>query len=559
MDILDPTDDRDSGRRKGPVCGEDNCRSKYYEEGDDGYLYCQNGHRKGTLVIGDDENDFSGPARRTVTRKRKEEDFGKQQQYYKGREALTLYLQSLQLILRHQIHFLVHTKSLPEDLEPIIHDLWTLRILSLEPKIATSQEYSSDSQTHDVSDTETSDTGNPLRPRLREKKLSRTPGLMDALALCYLGCLTLRLPITPGDFYTWTSHEQMPYKRAIRLLPRNMRNKLPASYHASLDPTTLLRFERFYTTVTDVSFALQQTYGIPWPPLNHPPLLLRMLQELALPLEIYDATVRIARILGFDFAISFPDHQGRKERSKRLSLHHIPEAQLLSALIVSVKLFYPFSCSSSLTKPIHPRTASEPSALTIPWRDWSHKLSSGIQGAETSTARAPYSIENLENLDEKAVFDMDVWQLDQFLDFYQDSFISTDPVDQRDTYRTALYELFPLDAIPAASSSPDTRKPGGRAEKEMLEVVKAVHKGFGVQKVVKGKDGGVDVRRAGEEYESWKRVEEVPEDARVFFERAARVVGMEVGMVVLGVWMTERGLEKWVRRKREGGRMEEGV
>jgi hypothetical protein len=32
---------------KGPVCGVENCRSRLYEEGEDGYLYCQNGHRQG--------------------------------------------------------------------------------------------------------------------------------------------------------------------------------------------------------------------------------------------------------------------------------------------------------------------------------------------------------------------------------------------------------------------------------------------------------------------------------------------------------------------------------
>jgi len=33
-------------KTKGPVCGIENCRSKRYEEGEDGYHYCQNGHRQ---------------------------------------------------------------------------------------------------------------------------------------------------------------------------------------------------------------------------------------------------------------------------------------------------------------------------------------------------------------------------------------------------------------------------------------------------------------------------------------------------------------------------------
>lgn len=44
------------GRVKGPVCGVENCRSRRYEEGEDGYLYCQNGHRKGVCrALGENE------------------------------------------------------------------------------------------------------------------------------------------------------------------------------------------------------------------------------------------------------------------------------------------------------------------------------------------------------------------------------------------------------------------------------------------------------------------------------------------------------------------------
>jgi RNA polymerase I-specific transcription initiation factor RRN7 len=39
------------GRVKGPICGVENCRSRTYEENDDGYLYCQNGHRKGVSWV----------------------------------------------------------------------------------------------------------------------------------------------------------------------------------------------------------------------------------------------------------------------------------------------------------------------------------------------------------------------------------------------------------------------------------------------------------------------------------------------------------------------------
>jgi RNA polymerase I-specific transcription initiation factor RRN7 len=53
---------------------------------------------------------------------------------FKGREAFDLYLQCYQLILRHQIWFMVHSNGLPTEREvrlgalriPSIPDLWLL-------------------------------------------------------------------------------------------------------------------------------------------------------------------------------------------------------------------------------------------------------------------------------------------------------------------------------------------------------------------------------------------------------------------------------------------------
>ncbi|KAF2472898.1 uncharacterized protein BDR25DRAFT_302497 [Lindgomyces ingoldianus] len=63
----------DSARTSGPICGIENCRSRVYEEGEDGYLYCENGHRKGELVVGQDDDDFTTAARQK-TRAQNPED-----------------------------------------------------------------------------------------------------------------------------------------------------------------------------------------------------------------------------------------------------------------------------------------------------------------------------------------------------------------------------------------------------------------------------------------------------------------------------------------------------
>jgi hypothetical protein len=48
------------GPTKGPRCGIENCRSRLYEEGEDGYLYCGNGHRKGVSWCAVSDSEISG-------------------------------------------------------------------------------------------------------------------------------------------------------------------------------------------------------------------------------------------------------------------------------------------------------------------------------------------------------------------------------------------------------------------------------------------------------------------------------------------------------------------
>jgi RNA polymerase I-specific transcription initiation factor RRN7 len=59
----------DARRTKGPICGIENCRSRSYEEGEDGY-------EEQGLVRGADDEDNHMSAARKVTRKQKDEDEG---------------------------------------------------------------------------------------------------------------------------------------------------------------------------------------------------------------------------------------------------------------------------------------------------------------------------------------------------------------------------------------------------------------------------------------------------------------------------------------------------
>jgi RNA polymerase I-specific transcription initiation factor RRN7 len=434
--------------------------------------------------------------------------------------------------LRHQIWFLIREKGLPAELETVVQDLWTLRILQLENKIGSSQGYESQSDAYSATEeSESESEAGILRRRIRDKKLKRTPTLIDSLALCYLGILTLRLPVTPGDIHSWLTNEKLAYMRAIKLVPPAMREKLPASYHAILDPRTILSYERFYSVVNDLKFSLQKEYGIVWPSLNHPLLLFRLLKDLALPLELYDATVRLAQYLGFDF--TFPT-----DIQTRLGVRHLPEAQLIACLVVSVKLFYPFDDTQRF-----PQTSSEPAAVAMDWDHWYRQVSTA--NPRTRSGIRLYTPEELMNLQEKDAFSMSGEQLDQYLAWYQDSFIEHTVDDQSadSVYRNALYELFPVDGDPASKWADEL--PANLSPQERLDIVKAVHSAQKPQPVVGERNATMDMLRPGSRYRYYKRVEDLSERARRFYEEAGRVMGLSLEMLVISVFFTEKKIAKW--------------
>lgn len=448
---------------------------------------------------------------------------------FTGRHAFDLYLKCVQLILRHQIWFLVQEKGLPTELEMIVFDLWTVRIAQFGDKIA-SEESGTESQsrsriysTQDTTDTDTTDTERGLRktPKERDRKLAGAPNLYDCLALCYLGILTLRLPITPGDMHAWITDGKLEYRRAIKCIPLEMRDRLPPGYHATLDPNALLDYEVFYRTMTRLQMSYEKDHGILWPPLNVPILLFRYIKDLALPIELYDTTIRLGEFLGHDFALHY-------DKDKRMGLRCYPEAQLIGCLIVCVKLLYPFS-----SKKIQPESSSEPTAIKMDWEVWCNQVHATQSKERGSKSRL--TTEELMTLKEEDVFSMLPNQLDQYLDFYADTFLDQAAIQRtKDTndFRNALYELFPIEGTEQHPAIQVSNKP---PYEQKLEVIKAVQSSMKVVEAGSSKEARPKTLRPGQRYRVWKKEKDLPKHARVLYEEAAKLAGLSLDMLIMAV------------------------
>lgn len=84
-------------------------------------------------------------------------------------------------------------------------DLWTLRLQKLYAR--GDDNYQSDDNGSQVFSSQTERTElDDEEYSYHKRKLSDSPGVIDALALCYLGTLLLRIPVSVGFILRFPQH-----------------------------------------------------------------------------------------------------------------------------------------------------------------------------------------------------------------------------------------------------------------------------------------------------------------------------------------------------------------
>lgn len=114
-------------------------------------------------------------------------------------------MQAYQHVLWRQCYALIHKKDLPPELWTVVRDLWTLRLAKqadrLEKSAGLEEGQPSVSAPTETSDESESEANTELQ--ISGKKGSDAPVLVETLALCYLGILLMRLPVSIGDIYRY--------------------------------------------------------------------------------------------------------------------------------------------------------------------------------------------------------------------------------------------------------------------------------------------------------------------------------------------------------------------
>ncbi|KAK0629776.1 hypothetical protein B0T17DRAFT_526460 [Bombardia bombarda] len=560
-----------AGRRhhrfpRGETCDDCPARRWYIENG---HKFCENGHQvEGYVQFDIDVDDNFGKSGKVI-RKKKETKKGEVKQL-SGKKAKELYMMCQQVILRKQIAWLISEKGISNELDGVCRDLWDFRtckfigLTMVGNKVgdrkgkANATKQGSQSQPDSGSErplhssqgeeAQSSSDGEALgRTKLQSKIKSwasekwEMPRMVDLLALLYLGCLLIQEPVRIGDIYRWAMNNQLPFIGAIKIIPKEIRERLPPWAHKSLH-TRYFKFEgtKLHNAVKILMLGYRKNYGLIFPAIPDPPLLLRYIKDLAIPPEVYVYAQKLWSLLGF--RLSFPTSKPKNspldsDRISKYPLLDVPDVLLVVAIVVATKSMFPFDGIER-----QPLSIDDPLTLKMNWDIWEAEF------ADTIDDKLPNHL-IFENMDPQRIWTMSDEEKNEYLDWYQET-----QLDDEETLRereTDIDRLFPLQPIsrPAKTAA----KVGDEDEKTILARLQRVLKAteFVPPLETNRSDGNgpqsVKVKTLGDDYPHYRTVEELKGTAKQFYQVAAKLSGLSLNDLVVTVISFEMKLLSWQR------------
>ncbi|KAK0908943.1 hypothetical protein LTR02_004696 [Friedmanniomyces endolithicus] len=464
-----------------------------------------------------------------------------------GPRAFEHYLLAVQLVLRKQLRWLIETKKLPEELETLVRDLWALRLQRLRTRVSYDSDTETDTQSHffsSQSEGEASASDESAHSRKhRGKKIDGTPNLLDTLALCYIGTLLLREPVLVADLHRWASDGELPYYHASNNVPLSMQERLPAVYQELLEPKLLGKPEKLHDHVLSLMRSFNTEFGMALPPINHPLILYRWMKALALPIEIFAATSRLARLMDITFAFALDAKPGAKNH-----MLQYPEPRLMAILIVSTKLLFPFDDIE--------RAAYSGNAMDALGMDWSAWAELQVPHPTERKASSPLAYAKALEFSQTDVLGAAEHQLDQYMDWCEHNIASEDIRERgkagRDAdFRRILFGMFPVrEAGATEHEDPSGSRSREEVETEKLRVVQAALRTRSV--IQPPRKGQTPASGIGSSYRRIRTAGELEGPAEVFYERAAELAGLSFEAMVMAVFRIERRMQRLEEKARKG-------
>ncbi|KAK5121594.1 hypothetical protein LTR85_004766 [Meristemomyces frigidus] len=537
-----------SSRSKRPECDYEDCGSTRFEIRDDGYTYCHRGHQQSArgTVIADDTGELVITGRRTRRKDSDAESVASKASGFSGPRAFEHYLLCLQLVLRKQLRWLIDVQKLPEELESLVRDLWALRLQKLQSRISYDSETETEGHSQlfsSQSEGETSASEASRRSRIRSRtRTDGSPTVLEMLCLCYTGLLLLREPVTVAEMYAWVSAGGLLYYQAAKEVPLSMRERLPPTYQDLLEPQQLGRPQKLHDGMLSLLMMLDSEFGMASPPINHPLVLFRWVKQLALPIEVFAATQRLARVLDLDFGYQ----RGGRNGSKDAVLRH-PEARLMAIVVVATKLVFPLDDVKR-----YPSSMSDISALSLDWASWAGLPHPAHDDQPTLEVLDYHEMMDFTQGDTLQVADD---QLDQYMDWFEQN-VASEEIRQHGKagkdadFRRTMFQLFPA-GRDSVQPTP-TLLAAANPDEVVAERLRQMQSALKTRRVIEPTAGAREVNRTGSFYRRYRIVEDLEGTAKSLYERASRLAGLSLDSMVRAVFLVEKKMQRREEQLRKG-------
>ena len=259
---------------------------------------------------------------------------------------------------------------------------------------------------------------------------------------------------------------------------------------------------------------------------------------LSILVDVFTAVRHMSSMLDIDFC--YPRHGSRQQRS------YLPEIRLAALLIIAVKMYYPFDLLDR-----HPRSQLDIAVLNVDWDKWC-ELQKQHDMRLISKGQIGRGNEMLVN--EQDIMNMSGEQLDEYLDWYEKMWISEDDGEhEKRGLPKQLLDMFPTSRANAslavkADSDAETKAERYLVDEKLRKVQNRLKLRLAISKEGEGKNKE-PLRRLGNFYKRYRKIEDLPPQAKTFHEAAASLVGVSLVTIFMAVQQMERKLQVW-RAKR---------
>lgn len=442
--------------------------------------------------------------------------------------------------------------EMADELWGVVGGMWALRLGELVASWdAEGSGHLEDTDANDPEDlTDTTDAEHDAKDEVSKTRFLRhAPKLIDTVALNYLALLLMRCPIPLSTIHTWVQTETLPHTRAIRHLPPVIRDRLPPEYHFSFDTTTVLQPEELQLVIYRNVAHCTTNFGMTFPPLNWRPLLLKWLETLALPLQVYGMVKSLNTICNFNFRYE-------TEKSGRRSATSYPEAQIMSLLVVATKLLFPFDAAAVKR---FPRSMTDQGVIRVDWQTWLDAKERFEKEKEESGPLPLTPGKELEIKDEE-IMHMEGQELDAYMNWYQEMWMNTKIEDEAVGVQHELLGMFPVQELQVSDSVEEARRRDAKIEalrKQRLSMVlgglksRRVITEAQVEEMEMQQEGIVPtILRPGMAYQVFQTEDELEGLARSFYQEAADTASLNLKTLVRAVNAGESKIDRWRRERR---------